>query len=219
MKLYRLLGLLVATSAFVVAANAQFQWDEAYKAQPNLAIPDNNPAGVTANILVPAGPPHRTIVSLTVDTLTRHTWQGDLKFVLITPWGAEIVLTDRPGVPPGTFGYSADNYGNPATGEKFRWDDNAQFIYDRADQGGGGPNDFTGIANVSGSWKPEQAIGAVVAGQDPSGMWGLRVSDHAGGDLGTIDNFGLNFRMVPEPASMVALGAGLIGLAARRRRK
>lgn len=197
-----------ALLAAVASVHAQVSYPEAYKTEPNLAIPDNNPAGIEAMIHVPAG--QRTIVSLTVDTITRHTWQGDLRFTLITPWGAQIVLTDRPGVPQTTFGFSTDNYGNPATGEKFRWDDEAAHPYDTGSPG-------APVTNPVGNWKPENSINSVVFGMDPTGPWKLRVADFAGDDVGTLDNFGLNFTMVPEPASMIALGAGLFGLAARRR--
>lgn len=199
-------AVLLTTAASV---HAQSTFSEAYKTEPHVAIPDNDPAGIEAIIHVPAGP--RTIVSLTVDTITRHTWQGDLRFTLITPWGAPIILTDRPGVPQTTFGFSTDNYGNPATGEKFRWDDAAAHTYDTGSPG-------TPVTNPVGSWKPENSINDVVFGMDPTGTWKLRVADFAAADTGTLDNFGLNFTMVPEPASMMALGAGLFGLAARRRR-
>ena len=61
---------------------------------PDLAIPDQNPAGVyDAVSLTQAG----SIRTLAVEVDIRHTYIGDLKVDLISPAGTEITLHDRSG--------------------------------------------------------------------------------------------------------------------------
>ena len=63
-----------------------------------IAIPDNLTAGVTSTLSV------ATAVNLTdvkVRVEITHTWVGDLYVKLRSPAGTEVVLLDRPGIPPG----------------------------------------------------------------------------------------------------------------------
>lgn len=61
---------------------------------PNLAIPDNQPAGVTSILNVPrAG----RIVRLTVSVDIEHTFIGDLQVSLTTPAGSTVMLHNRSG--------------------------------------------------------------------------------------------------------------------------
>lgn len=61
---------------------------------PDLGIPDNDPAGVTSNVNVADS---FAISGLEVYVDIQHTWIGDLRVVLVTPWGEEFVLHDRSG--------------------------------------------------------------------------------------------------------------------------
>jgi len=70
-----------------------------YTLTANTAIPDNNAAGITSTINVPA---IGTIVSLRVRVDITHTFQGDLEVALIGPDNTTVLLHNRTGA-------SADN--------------------------------------------------------------------------------------------------------------
>jgi subtilisin-like proprotein convertase family protein len=210
--LIAIVGFVFCLSTAMV--HAQITYKEFYKSAPNIGIPDfstqTGPGTATATINVPAGT-NRTIISLKVSTLTSHTWQGDLRFTLITPWHSTIVMTDRPGYPQSTFGFSADNFGFPSKNQSFTWSDSALRFYDSpwVSQ--------PGINNPTGLWKSEQSLNNAVRGSSPVGQWGFMVQDFAAGETGILHTVDIEFMVVPEPASLIALGAGLIGLAKRRR--
>lgn len=58
-------------------------------AQPDLAIPDNNAAGIRSTIQVPEDV---AIASLKVGLTLTHSFIGDLRITLATPWGASVEL-------------------------------------------------------------------------------------------------------------------------------
>jgi uncharacterized protein (TIGR03382 family) len=213
-----------AIGALAGAANADIFKN--YKWDGQIAIPDNggpNGVGVTASIVVPPDPGMNVIADLDVDVLIAHTWQGDLIINLTSPQGTTVPLIYRPGDSNGTsFGYSANNLGNPATGDKFVFDDGAAAAYDSSIGWGSTPD--PGISNVSGSWIPYGQfpggpLGGLNAfnGEQKDGTWTLFVSDNAAADTGTLLNFGLAFTNIPAPGAAAVLG--LAGLAAVRRRR
>jgi hypothetical protein len=65
-----------------------------YAAQVGMAIPDNNAAGITAEILAAQAPRGRKVK---VEVNISHTWRGDLVVTLVAPNGSEIVLVNRKG--------------------------------------------------------------------------------------------------------------------------
>lgn len=56
-------------------------------------------------------------------------------------------------------------------------------------------------------------------GAQAGGNWTLTIEDWAGGDSGTLQSWEIRGTPVPEPGTMIALGAGAAALLARRRRK
>jgi subtilisin-like proprotein convertase family protein len=111
---------------------------------PNLAIPDNNPTGVTDNMTVAMS---TTVSSLEVYVRITHTYQGDLIVKLRSPAGTEVILHNRTGG-------STDNivgwYPSPLI--------------------------------------PAQSLDAFI-GQSTDGVWKLIVSDNAGIDTGTLNEW------------------------------
>lgn len=201
----------VAGSATVLLAETQAGGVQVFEANPNLAIPD---VGIISfDLTVPADPLFPVMADLDVGLVIPHTWQGDLKLTLThVDDGLSAVLFDRPGAPQITlFGFSADNYGHPASGAPFVLNDEA---VDRYDAPPLGPVPAPGIPNVTGDWLPESPL-SVFAGTLAAGTWRLTIQDHAGGDVGILQTLSLRMTLVPEPAS--ALGVGVLALVLTRR--
>lgn len=64
-----------------------------YCTSPNIAIPDNDAAGVSSNLTVPAG---GAIIDINVDIDIVHTWIGDL-VIELSHNGTTVTLIDRNG--------------------------------------------------------------------------------------------------------------------------
>jgi M6 family metalloprotease-like protein len=62
------------------------------ESSPNLAIPDNRADGITDTIVIHQ---EATIVSTNVTLDITHTYRGDLRVTLLTPWAEAIVLHER----------------------------------------------------------------------------------------------------------------------------
>lgn len=62
--------------------------------EPNIAIPDNNPSGLTSILAIPqTGKIKRLVISINIE----HTYIGDLRVSLTTPGGSTAVLHNRTG--------------------------------------------------------------------------------------------------------------------------
>lgn len=173
----------------------------------NVSLPDGSGVFVGLDLNVGGS---GIIEDLDADVLIATTWQGDIVANVISPANTSVTVINRPGSPPGA-GWSADNFGNPATGEFFRLDDEAASVYDT-----GGGAGTPGIANVTGSWIPDGGSLSDFDGEEVNGTWRLEASDNAGLDFASIQGFGIS-ATVPEPATMALLGMG--GLVALRRRR
>lgn len=177
------------------------------------AIPDNQPAtGANLSITVPDIDQDCPLIwDLNVDVLIRHSWQGDLTLRLThVESGTSVVLMNRPGFTTTGFGFSNDNLGNPTTGARFIFDDEAANVYDTGSPG-------TPVNNPTGSWRPENSLSAYDQ-LAKAGTWTLNVTDSAGSDTGRIEGFSLHFvNKVPEPATLGLLAIGSLALIRRRR--
>ena len=120
------------------------------------------------------------ISDIDVNVDITHTWDGDLDVYLISPTGTRVELFT--GV-----GSSGDNFTNTIL------DDEAS----------------AAIASVSapftGTFRPEGLLSAL-DGQDPNGTWRLEVTDHAGGDIGTLNSWALQITTAAIQAQSAPYG-------------
>jgi len=123
----------------------------------SFSIPDANPTGITSPITIGGSTLANSLIAVVIDSLT-HTWDADLKIELIAPGGSVITLAS--GV-----GGSGDN-----------------FISTRFTTSG--TSITNGTAPFTGTYSPQQAFSGLSG--SANGIWGLRVSDLAGQDIGTL---------------------------------
>ena len=121
---------------------------------------------------------HGVITNVDVDVLLTHTWRGDLT-ITVSHGGTDVIVYDGPNNNPG----DNDNLGNPATGAKLTFDDDANALLDDGVDDGNDP---------TGSWIPRESLSAF-NGMDKGGDWTMTVTDAFAGDDGTLINFGLTF--------------------------
>jgi hypothetical protein len=147
--------------------------------EPGLSITDNSSTGVSDTAQVSS---NVALSDLDVYLDVTHTWIGDLRVTLThVDSGTVITLVDRPGVPNSSFGCSGDNI--DAT-----LDDNAASpIEDECD---------SAVPTIDGRFRPQQPLSAF-NGEIYGGQWRLTISDNAGGDVGTLDEWCLEPNLTP----------------------
>lgn len=142
----------------------------------NLAIPDNNAAGVNSILTVPASTNLPAAGDLRIRINANHTWVGDLKFTLTSPCGTTF-LFDRPGVPALGAG-NADNLAGVYTFDLA----GATVIPETAGSGTVAPGTYR-PSDVGGA--PHNWAGLTFPCA-AAGNWTLNVSDNAVLDGGTL---------------------------------
>ncbi|MCG2419635.1 M36 family metallopeptidase, partial [Aequorivita sp. F47161] len=141
---------------------------------PGLAIPDNNPTGVTATMNVTE---NVTITDLDVDINISHTWVGDIIVTLKSPAGTTATIIDRPGRTTSGAGCSRDDI--DAT-----LDDEAATPVETECQ--------TTTPTINGTFIPNNPL-SIFDGENTMGIWELIVSDNAGADTGTLNSWGIDY--------------------------
>jgi subtilisin-like proprotein convertase family protein len=164
--------------------------EKLYEATPNVAIPNNNPAGVSTTLNVPD---HGLIGDLNVWLYIDHQEQGDLR-VTLSHNNVPVLLINRAGSNASgcgnsIYGYPADDYGS--MGSPLVLDDSASVGIDCYD---GGPltPEITGEFNYAGPASPSQAL-STYNSMDKFGDWTLTVSDHLFYNSGTLVYWALDF--------------------------
>ncbi|MGB4844515.1 MAG: M36 family metallopeptidase, partial [Ferruginibacter sp.] len=165
-------------------------------------IPDNTPGGVDIPLLVSGV---GTIADLNfmlvpinaagcdntignVNASITHTWNGDLTFKLTSPAATTVTLIARRG----------------SSGNNFcavTLDDDGAFP---------AASTMSTAGAIAGNYAPESPLSAF-DGQNANGTWILNVEDFAGGDIGTVNGFALEFTSVaptmnPVPNDTVCNG-------------
>jgi len=150
---------------------------------PGVAIPDNDPTGVTSTLTVSDDV---VLTDLDVNLDIAHSWIGDLTVTITSPAGTAVTVVDNIGGPG--FGCSEDNIMVTLD------DDAAEAVQDQC------------ASPIEGTFSPLNPL-AVFNGENTMGDWLITVSDGAGGDTGTINNWGIEFTSVnPNTEVVIELG-------------
>lgn len=177
------------------------------------AIPDNSPAGAAFTINVGDAGQVGTFNGITLTGLT-HTWAGDLVISLVLPDATTVSIANRIGKTSSVSGFGeSSNFGG-----NYTFNDTGADIWAA---GLGGGSDFiipSGAYRATGALVSTPIdLNALIAGKDITGDWKLIIVDAAGGDIGALVEWSLDFSVVPAPGAMALLGlAGVVG--GRRRR-
>lgn len=161
--------------------------------EAQVSIPDNDGANPgCSTVTIPAG---GSITDVNIELGITHTWVGDLIITLTSPAGTTITLGDQPGAPASAFGCSGDDlvisFDDAATNT------NTDFEMDCAN-----------APAIAGAYQPEDPL-STFNGEDAAGDWIICVSDNAGGDTGSITDFGLNVEtldLCEDPAECMLAG-------------
>ena len=141
---------------------------------PALAIPDNDPTGVTTTISITEDV---IIDDLNVDLDITHTWVGDLIITLTSPAGTSVTMIDRIGTTTGGVGCGGDD------------------ILATLDDAAAQPVETqcgTGVPSIDGTFSPNNPL-AAFNGESTLGDWTISISDNASGDTGTLNNWGITY--------------------------
>ncbi|MBE7528546.1 MAG: hypothetical protein HND44_23745 [Chloroflexi bacterium] len=152
-----------------------------YCSAPALAIPDNNPAGITDSLSISD---IGEISDLNVYLDVSHTWVGDLIFTLThQETSTSVTFVDRPGVPASTFGCSGNDIN--ATLD----DEASSPVEDEC---------AASTPTIQGSFTPNNPLSAFDT-EDLSGTWILTASDNVGGDTGTVNEWCVEVVVAVDP--------------------
>lgn len=171
-----------------VALMASTAGADVFRATPNLAIPDNDPNGVTTTLN--AGP-SCTMTDVDIALEVNHTWLGDLIF-RVTHGAVTVAIVDRPGVPASTFGCGGDL----ACARPIVLDDEAATPIEG----------FCQTSIPAGNYGPNEALTGF-DGLDETGDWTLFVSDNAQADTGTVCAWEVRTTCQPNAVEATTWGA------------
>jgi len=200
----------IALAALMASAGAQIY---TYTVTGPFTIPNSGPLSTYPIVFNVSDSGIIARVSITLGGLS-HTWFDDIDALLVGPSGTAVqFLSDAGG--------SSDPYGN------YTFDDvnGTNAIPDSASAAPGVYKSSVYPANTADPFAapapsaPYAFSLTAFSNEQMQGNWLLYIVDDAPGDLGSMEFAQLEIELVPEPASMVALGAGLAGLLGLRRRK
>lgn len=146
-------------------------------------IPDNDPAGVTIPIQIDTP---GALTAITVDLDITHPWIGDLRIVLASPDGTQVILLDRPGL--GSVGFP----GPQGCGG----DDLAVTFDDAALATAQDTCSTTAVPVLHGPARPAEPL-AAFTGLEAQGLWTLTIADLGVTDAGQFVAASLNIEAQP----------------------
>jgi subtilisin-like proprotein convertase family protein len=158
-----------------------------------VAVPDNNPTGVTTTLPVSGIPANATISNITVAINMTHTWDGDMAFALKAPNNNVLNLIyflSGTGGTAATTGFTNTRISSTGTAAISTGTNPYNGVF-RADAvitgafGSGGPTGFTpNVTNFNG-------LTSV-----PNGTWTLGMWDGGPADLGTLTSWSIQITYV-----------------------
>lgn len=153
----------VGATTAVISANAPGSGSQsATTGTVSIAIPDNNPTGISNTLAISGIPSGAVVTSVAITMSATHTWNGDLDIRLTGPNGNTIDLSMGNGG-------STDNYLNTV------------FTNTAVNPITSGTGPFTG------TYLPEGNLTTLFS--IPNGNWILLISDNAAGDVGTLTSW------------------------------
>jgi hypothetical protein len=178
------------------------------------AIPDTTTVAGSFSSTILGVPALTNVGAIAITGLT-HSWCGDLVARVSSPT-ATVNMFVRIGR------LTANALGSPF-GDDSNFGDTYVFALTGGDiwtaaAGGTGTHVIPGGQYMS-SDGLSGASNGFFGGAQAAGNWTLTIEDWAGGDTGGFQGWEIRGAPVPEPGTMIALGAGAAALLARRRRK
>ena len=140
-----------------------------------VSIPDEGDGVATSTLTLPADNP---VAALEVTVEIDHTYVGDLQVELSSPDGITVMLVDRIGVPASGFGCSGNDL-------VLTFNDQEGLPYEDLENSCGGTS-----PTVSGTYRSFEPL-SLFNGEDPGGVWTLTITDNAGQDIGTLQNWSI----------------------------
>lgn len=158
-------NLGVVTYTFTLGTlNPLSQTSSASSGNVSVPIPDLGVANVPINV-----PDIGAVTDVNVKVRLNHTFDGDLRIILISPDGTQVTLSNLRGGGGDNFGTG----GNDCSGTPTVFDDEGTVAIS------------AGTAPFAGTFIPDQPLSGF-DGKPTAGTWTLRVTDNAGADVGTV---------------------------------
>jgi subtilisin-like proprotein convertase family protein len=201
--------LILILTAVAFAASAQSQllttnWTGGFV--NNGVVPDNDLNGLVITEM-PNGL-SGSVSNVAVTLNLTGGWNGDI-YAYLYHDGVMSVLLNQVGTPAN----SGLGYGD--SGFNVTFSDNAAYsIHNyQADS----PSIISGV--VQGTWQPDGAGLSLFDGLDASGTWSLYLVDESPGGVMTLNSWGLQAEVVPEPTTLALAGLGGLGMLWQFRRR
>ena len=205
MKTYLLLLLAAALTLSAQAQVLTTNWSGGFV--HNGVVPDNDLSGLTITEMLTGWSGSVRNVSVTL-SLTGG-WNGDI-YAYLYHDGVMSVLLNRVGTPAN----DGLGYGDSGFNVTLTYDSLYPSIHNYQ---ASSPTITAGV--VQGTWQPDGAGLSLFNGLDASGAWSLYLVDQSPGGVMTLDSFGLQAEVVPEPATLALAGLGGLGLLWQLRRR
>jgi len=162
----KLLGSLVALTAMLLIGGCSGGGGDVIANSTgfvNIAIPDNDPAGIHSTLSLNGT--FGTVAKVTVTVNITHTYDADVDIYLTSADGTTIVLARDVG----------------GSGDDFI----ATVFDDDAPQ-----SIILGTAPFAGDYQPEDPL-SIFNGENVDGFWTLNVVDDLNGEIGTLDSWSI----------------------------